>query len=54
MTYLRNDQDLEKLAIKNSIERIQNIEFKKQLPILFIFVCFFDRNFDIFTEKSND
>ena len=29
VTYLRNDQDLEKLAIKNSIERIQNIEFKK-------------------------
>ena len=29
VTYLRNDQDLEKLAIKNSIDKIQNIEFKK-------------------------
>ncbi len=29
ITYLRNDQDLEKLAISNSIEKIQNIMFKK-------------------------
>ena len=39
VTYLRNDQDLEKLAIKNSIERIQNIEFKKNKDFNF------DKNF---------
>ena len=39
VTYLRNDQDLEKLAIKNSIDRIQNIEFKKNKDFNF------DKNF---------
>ena len=39
VTYLRNDQDLEKLAIKNSIDRIQNIEFKNNKHFNF------DKNF---------
>ena len=39
VTYLRNDLDLEKLAIKNSIEKIQNIEFKNNKDFNF------DKNF---------
>ncbi len=39
ITYLRNDQDLEKLAIKNSVDRIANIEFIKNKNFKF------DKNF---------
>ena len=39
INYLRNDQDLEKLAIKNSEDRIINIEFKKNKAFNF------DKNF---------
>ena len=39
VNYLRNNQDLEKLAIKNSVDRITNIEFKKNKAFNF------DKNF---------
>ncbi len=39
VTYLRNEQDLEKLAISNSVEKIQNIVFKKNQKFDF------DKNF---------